>query len=136
MIAVLLWLIILSGLTIAVVKRLRADNERTNHKPVDPRPMLRRLTRAELNARAGALGVVGADSLRTKADVIEAIASHQEQRIAASAAASAGYEVSYESRRPTVTRTATGALVAGPIGAIIGLAWRKKTRQAIRIDQR
>lgn len=38
-----------------------------------------------------------------------------------------------EGRRPTATRTAAGAIVGGPIGALIGFAWRKKTRNKVRV---
>jgi hypothetical protein len=31
--------------------------------------------------------------------------------------------------RPTVTRVVAGGLLAGPIGALAGFAWRKKTRR-------
>jgi hypothetical protein len=97
--------------------------------------MLSRLTRDELNARAKSLRIAGAPEMRTKDDVIEAIAQHQEALVAASAARSVEYEVITEGRRPTVTRTATGALLAGPVGAIVGLAWRKKTRQTTRVKR-
>ena len=33
-----------------------------------------------------------------------------------------------EGRRPTVTRTATGAILGALPGALVGFAWRKKTR--------
>lgn len=36
-------------------------------------------------------------------------------------------------RRPTVTRVASAAILGGPIGALIGLAWRKKDRQRIQL---
>jgi hypothetical protein len=39
-----------------------------------------------------------------------------------------------ETRRPTVTRVAAGGLLGGPIGALIGFAWRKKSKQNIYVD--
>jgi hypothetical protein len=43
------------------------------------------------------------------------------------------YVGSYESRRPTLTRTVGGLAVGGPIGALLGFAWRKRERQPIEI---
>ncbi len=36
-----------------------------------------------------------------------------------------------ETRRPTVTRTVAGGLLAGPLGALAGFAWRKRTRENV-----
>lgn len=35
--------------------------------------------------------------------------------------------------RPTAVRTALGFIFFGPIGALVGFAWRKKTRERIDI---
>jgi hypothetical protein len=36
-----------------------------------------------------------------------------------------------EGRRPTLTRTVAGGIIAGPIGAIAGFAWRKKSKHNV-----
>lgn len=42
--------------------------------------------------------------------------------------------IEYETRRPTVTRTAGMTVLFGPIGGLIGLAWRKKKKNRIVIN--
>lgn len=44
-------------------------------------------------------------------------------------------QVEFSTRRPTLTRTAGGLLLGGPIGALLGFAWRKKDRQRIRLPK-
>jgi hypothetical protein len=41
-------------------------------------------------------------------------------------------ELEIEGRRPTVTRVGTGLLLGGIPGALLGFAFRKKTKQRIR----
>lgn len=43
--------------------------------------------------------------------------------------------VEISTSRPTLTRTAGGLLVGGPIGALLGFAWRKRDRQKIRLPK-
>lgn len=43
--------------------------------------------------------------------------------------------VEISTRRPTLTRTAAGLITGGPIGALLGFAWRKKDRQRIRLPK-
>lgn len=40
-----------------------------------------------------------------------------------------------ETRRPTVTRVAAGGILGGPLGALIGLAWRKKRHDALYLKR-
>jgi hypothetical protein len=98
--------------------------------------MLARFTQDELNTGAVALGIVDAASLPTKDHVIEAIALQQEARMRASAARSAEYEVFYESRRQTATPHGRRGARGRPRWALVGFAWRTKTRQTARIVQR
>jgi len=41
--------------------------------------------------------------------------------------------IEIEGRRPTVTRVGTGLLLGGPIGGLLGFAFRKKTKQKGKI---
>ena len=150
MIAVFVWLVILGFVAMLIVahrkgEKLRANlAEKAGPRPVRSRKQLLALTRAELNGRAIALGI-NATRLPNKAAVADAIIKKHDAEIAKARLAVSQvlaapqpteYEVVTEGRRPTVTRTATGAVVAGPIGAIVGLAWRKKTRQTVWVVQR
>lgn len=50
-------------------------------------------------------------------------------------AAAGGYRpsptIEVTTSRPTVTRVIAGGLLAGPVGALAGLAWWKKSKQTI-----
>src|SRR5262245_29674233 len=38
-----------------------------------------------------------------------------------------------EGSRPTLTRTGLGLLLGGPVGGLLGFAWRKKTKNVVRV---
>lgn len=40
--------------------------------------------------------------------------------------------IEIETSRPTVPRVLAGLVVGGPIGALVGFAWRKRKRQRVR----
>ncbi len=54
--------------------------------------------------------------------------SRAKQRAASGGPRSPSSTVAETSSRPTVTRVAAGGLLGGPIGALMGFAWRKKRK--------